>query len=46
MKVDVELFELASEAVSEAQSIENALDIHKCDFNVELLYSCRAFLHK
>ena len=41
-----DLYELTSEVVVESQAIENALDNHKCNVNVELVYCCRAYVHK
>jgi len=43
---DGDLLELASKVLAEAQAIENVLNSHKCNLDVELSYHCRTYIHK
>lgn len=43
---DEERAEQAHEAFLEAQALEDALNVHSCNLDTGLIYTCREYLHK
>jgi len=38
--------EHAHEAIVETQAIENALDAHTCNIDIELMHYCKEYIHR